>query len=141
MDKKFTEEQFQAIARAGDAVYEISPLGLLDETTDVEGKLREKAPNPKKSMSFYPSFSGYSKEIVAILNPATRKWAHDQFVEKEKKYYWRYKKTDEDGDAWYLRKDFGLIIPRPNNTNDLFTEKEIIEAGYNPDMYDKEEVE
>ncbi|KMK52612.1 hypothetical protein FEFB_16600 [Fructobacillus sp. EFB-N1] len=83
-----------------------------------------------------------NQELALIALPKSRDWAHEQFVEKEKNYIWKYKKTDEDGDTWYLEKDSGLIVPGlPSKTFDSFTEKEVIEAGYNPDMYDKKEVE
>ncbi|CAK1251357.1 hypothetical protein [Fructobacillus fructosus] len=80
-------------------------------------------------------------QILALINPITKDYAHDLLVKKDKKYAWRYKKKDTDGDTYYLAKECGLIAFNFMKTNDTFTEKEVVEAGYNPDMFDKEEVE
>lgn len=71
--------------------------------------------------------------MLALANPLTREWAHDKFVEKEKKYYWKL-------NGLYLIKDHsdGSIIF--DSYKNLFTESEIKEWGYNPDMFDREEV-
>lgn len=80
------------------------------------------------------------KEIFAIANPITRKQARDQFVDKEKKYYWKYKKKDDDGDSSCLMK-FNGLVKLAYTHRALLTEREVNEAGYNPDMYEKEEAE
>ncbi|MCK8626681.1 hypothetical protein [Fructobacillus cardui] len=137
MTKKFTEEEYQKIVEIADAYFgqhksEVATVNLkniydyiyYNETVESE-KIKD-----------------LNQELALIALPKSRDWAHEQFVEKEKKYHWRYKKTDEDGEAWYLMKDFGLIVLECTaNWHDMLTEKEIIEAGYNPDMYEKEEVE
>ncbi|MGQ2227129.1 hypothetical protein ACT5YR_07740 [Fructobacillus fructosus] len=135
MTKKFTEEEYQKIADCFDKLNKKYNMGLL--ASDLVDEVF------KKFIRDY-EYQLYWQEIVAIMNPITRDEAHEKFVEKEKEYYWRYKKKDEDGDVYYLTKSCGLILPyHPTYGFDWysFTEKEIIEAGYNPDMFDKEEVE
>lgn len=83
--------------------------------------------------------------IVSILNPLTRDWAHDQFVEKEKKYYWVSKNTDADGNYVHICSD---RIGRPSTFYSEqrrpvwfpFTESEVKSACFNIDMFDREEV-
>ncbi|USS92014.1 hypothetical protein [Fructobacillus americanaquae] len=135
MTKKFTEEEYQKIVEIADKrlanrEYVVSTI-VKDIYVDVFYELN----NADKVKEL-------NQELALISIPKSRDWAHEQFVEKEKKYYWRYKKTDEDGDFYYLIKDFGLIIlDCPANWHEKLTETEIIEAGYNPDMFEREEVE
>lgn len=137
MTKKFTEAEYQKIVEIADLYFEQhKSLG---------------APVNLKNIYDYISYNelveskkikDLNQELVLIALPKSRDWAHDQFVEKEKKYYWRYKKLDEDGESYYLFDDFGIITLEMNAGCYMpFTEKEVIEAGYNPDMFDKEEVE
>ncbi|WP_459524686.1 hypothetical protein [Leuconostoc lactis] len=76
------------------------------------------------------------------------KFTEEQFVEKEKKYVWTLKKVDKSGIKMHLYKDyFGrvktfLSVTNVNiDDNEKLTEKEIREWGYNPEMFNKEEVE
>jgi len=130
MSNKITEEQYQKIVEIGDDFEENGGLGILDtlnqKTIGDVLFLTELA----SKIEFYPN-----KEIIAaIANPITREWAHDQFVEKEKKYYWKR-------NGLYLTKDNfdGSIIF--DSYKSLFTESEIVFWGYNPEMFDKEEVQ
>ena len=84
---------------------------------------------------------------MAIFNPLTREWAHDKFVEKEKKYRWSGKKIDVNGRHALLYKDRNetvkpLFLYDNKNTSEdeQLTESEIKAWGYDPDMFDKEEV-
>lgn len=79
-------------------------------------------------------------EALAIANPLTREWAHEQFVEKEKKYYWSTKKKSKKGKPMTLFKSAGGIA-QMIGTKHALTETEIREWGYNPEMFDKEEVD
>lgn len=141
-DKIFTEEQYQAIAKAGDkAANEV--FGLIDSRVDFEELLRMEAPDQVND--FYPEFSLYNQEIMAIANPATREEAKEKYVEKEKKYHWISKKQFTNG-------KFKILVESANGDPidmfyisstrcGLFTETEVREACYNPDMFDREEVE
>lgn len=78
-------------------------------------------------------------EALAIANPLTREWAHEQFVEKEKKYYWSTKNKNKKGKPMTLFKSNGGIA-QMTGTKHALTETEIKSWGYNPEMFDKEEV-
>lgn len=88
-------------------------------------------------------------EALALANPLTREWAHEQYVEKEKRYVWTSKKSmvcngvekykrlfrKSDGDiAGFLTEKDAVVY------EDRLTESEVREWGYNPEMFDKEEV-
>ncbi|WP_444670786.1 hypothetical protein [Fructobacillus fructosus] len=137
MTKKFTEEEYQKIADCFDKLNKKYNMGLLSSNLVDEVF--------KKFIRDY-DYQLYWQEIVAIMNPITRDEAHEKFVEKEKKYYWRRKKNDKDDDSVYIDIDvYGVMAPHSFYSNQIdyqaFTESEVIEAGYNPDYYDKEEVE
>jgi hypothetical protein len=91
------------------------------------------------------NFFEYWEEIVAIANPLTREWAHEQYVEKEKKYYWISKNPLPNGKFRVLVKSsesYPLEMFYPSSKPCTpFTESEVREACYNPDMFDREEVD
>jgi hypothetical protein len=135
MEKKFTEKEYQKIVDCFKRLNNNYNMGLLNN--NLVRNMQDGLFNGFDFINDWP-------EIVAIANPRTREQAHDQYVEKEKKYYWKSKKQfggrfkvlvkSSDGypsDSFYLS---------PIN-RDVFTETEVIEGGYNPDMFDKEEVE
>ncbi|WP_047975732.1 hypothetical protein, partial [Fructobacillus sp. EFB-N1] len=131
------EAEYQKIVDIADQELNKTGLIALIKLQRIYERVQESA-----SSKEHNHFRDMNQELALIALPKSRDWAHEQFVEKEKNYIWKYKKTDEDGDTWYLEKDSGLIVPGlPSKTFDSFTEKEVIEAGYNPDMYDKKEVE
>ena len=131
---KFTEEQYHEIIKAWEsqAFYEERTQAVVE----------------------FMSFSGTSNPIIvealALANPATREWAHDKFVEKEKKYVWSSKKADRDSNVLTLYIDEEGMVSTSyrklyennlRNENMLLTESEIKAWGYNPEMFDREEVE
>lgn len=135
MSKKFTEEQYQNIIKVwciGDTYTESTKL-VIDYISTQDRDIRYMA-----------------GEALALANPASRELAHEQFVEKEKKYVWSSKKADRDSNLLTLYiDDYGMVstsyrkVYEKNlrNENMLITETEIKAWGYNPDMFDKEEVE
>lgn len=125
MTKKFTEEQYQEIINFEDfeVVYR---LGIVDSFV---GEIIPFIDNNE-----------LQQEAMALANPLTREWAHDKFVEKEKKYYWSTKKKSKKGKPMNLLKSAGGIAQVIGQKHAL-TETEIREWGYNPDMFDKEEVD
>ena len=116
MSNKFTEEQYQKIVEIWN-----NEVSYTEGRKEVFNYIQKE----KLANSVY--------ESAAIANPLTREWAHEQFVEKEKKYYWKR-------NGLYLTKDNfdGSIIF--DSYKSLFTESEIIFWGYNPEMFDREEV-
>lgn len=84
--------------------------------------------------------NGLGNEFMSLLNPLTRVWAYEQFVEQEKKYYWTNKKADDDGMRLNLdRFPDGIVILKYSLRGEALTESEIREWGYNPEYFDKKE--
>lgn len=135
MTKKFTEEQYQEIVNTQEVDF---PDTLMD--TAANGNCFADAIS--EELSSFIDFNYLEDEAMALANPITRKWAHDQFVEKEKKYFWKSKNADKNG-----KEIFITVGPEgyPSLETDItwhaLTEREIRKWGYNPDMFDKEEVE
>lgn len=129
---KFTEEQYQKIVSAWDFedTYAEATQAVIDVISVFTTEFLE-------------------DEALAIANPVTREWAHERFVEKEKKYYWNSINIDSaDNHLRLFRHENGGIsaysrLEPANNINEdeQLTESEIKEWGYNPEMFDKEEVE
>lgn len=140
---KFTEEQYQKIVDMFEKANDEYNMGFLNPNVVVffqEKIFREFG----KVIHLVEDW----RTIVAIANPLTREWAYEQFVEKEKKYVWTLKKVDKSGIKMHLYKDyFGrvktfLSVTNVNiDDNEKLTESEIREWGYNPEMFNKEEVE
>lgn len=123
MSKKFTEEQYRKIIRTyeNNSGYDNKEMAVIRVVDNFNG-----------SLSY--------NEALALVNPVTREWAHEQFVEKEKRYYWRTKKKSKKGRPMTLFKSSGGIA-QMTGTKHALTETEIREWGYNPEMFDKEEVD
>ena len=115
---KFTKEQYQKIIDAWDLedTYAEATQAVVDVISVFTSRLQD--------------------EALAIANPVTREWAHEKFVEKEKKYLWTNKNIERIG----LCEEDGVILPKLGHWQKL-TESEIKAWGYNPEMFDKEEVE
>jgi len=86
-------------------------------------------------LNLYPARQEELHLVRALTNPLTREWALDKFVEEEKKYYWKLKDNEEFSLA-YVGVTINIIL---RNKSKL-TESEIKAWGYNPEMFDKEEV-
>ena len=121
MSNKITEEQYQKIVEIvkryhDDKIKKTDVLSYMYDDFELKGD--------EDAQVF--------DKVLALANPLTREWAHDKFVDKEKKYYWKL-------NCLYLVKDNfdGSIIFDSYKT--LFTESEIKAWGYNPEMFDKEE--
>lgn len=87
------------------------------------------------------------EKALAIANPATRELAHEQYVEKEKRYVWTSERKTGDVFMRLYKSKRGYIgstLVIENGETGLYeklTESEIREWGYNPEMFNKEEVE
>lgn len=132
---KFTEEQYQAIVEVWDSknTYAESTKAVIDTV-------------------FRDFNEGWKYDIgqaLALGNEASREWVHDQFVEKEKKFVWTSKKMSSDGTRLRLQntgtngvvRAYGKYKDRKADLTEYLTESEIKAWGYNPEMFDKEEVE
>lgn len=140
MSKKFTEEQYQKIVEIADEYQSNSAFGIIGDTTQKSIGEEFYETELNEEIDFYEN----AKEIMAIFNPLTREWAHDKFVEKENKFHFILKDIQEtQGERHHLvRSGRGAIIIYPFAGNDKpkFKESEIKLWGYNPEMFDKEEV-
>lgn len=149
---KFTEEQYQKIV---EIVNEYPDFG--EEYIVPNGGEGERS-TTLKELILGVFGSRYNIEnrlytvrcMLALANPLTREWAHDQFVEKEKKYVWSSKKADRDSNVLTLYIDEEGMVSTSyrkvyennlRNENMLLTESEIKAWGYNPEMFDREEVQ
>lgn len=121
MTKKFTEEQYLEIIRTYENNY--GPGNKAMAVIRVVDSFNE-------SLSY--------NEALALANPVTRELAHEQFVEKEKKY------------VWELKSDNGLAISNLNgqwfldktpSDIECFSEAEIENSPFKPEWFDKEEVD
>lgn len=119
MTKKFTEEQYQNIIGVD--------FGSMDEQ--------------KSKDVLYVALDTFDikQETLnlarALSNPLTREWAHDKFVEKEKHYIWKLNglylvKSTGDGSIFFGSSDAAMALSEP----------QIKEWGFNPKMFNKEEV-
>ncbi|MBS0957219.1 hypothetical protein JK162_01720 [Leuconostoc pseudomesenteroides] len=137
---KFTEEQYQKIVETSDKAFKEWNFGLLNSNAicDFRGMFEK---------MHFNLIEDWDK-ISALANPLTREWAHDKFVEKEKEFYWTSKKQDINGDFARLYKcgsemisNYSMMKPKNNiNSDEQLTESEIKAWGYNPEMFDREEV-
>lgn len=131
MSNKFTEEQYQKIVSAWDFedTYAEATQAVIDVISVFVTELLQ-------------------DEALALANPLTREWAHDKFVEKEKKYVWHLKGQHKHTDRIRLFKDLSdnsvsnYWTDQDNEFSEQeeLTESEIKAWGYNPEMFDKEEV-
>lgn len=129
---KFTEEQYHKIVYAWDFedTYAEATQAVIDViSVFVDEDLQD--------------------EALALANPLTREWAHEQYVEKEKKFVWTSKKMSSDGTRLRLQntgtngvvRAYGKYKDRKADWTEHLTESEIKAWGYNPEMFNKEEVE
>lgn len=147
MTKKFTEEQYQKIIEIQADRF---PKTIISEGMHMnDGGFWKVVSEKMPLLSEYVFNNDLHFELAAIANPLTREWAHDEFVEKEKKYVWKSKEIDNCGYCISPYKDAdGLIRARAEVKKDQIyatesnslTESEIKAWGYNPEMFDKEEV-
>lgn len=140
---KFTEEQFKQLVKIQEKYFSHNML----ENGLGGGSPCQAIHESDIKMSDFIWTENLENEAVAIMNPVTREWAHEQFVEEEKRYAWTLKKVDKSGIRMRLYKEyFGRVQPFFSVTNvniddnEKLTETEIREWGYNPEMFDKEEV-
>ncbi|KMY76946.1 hypothetical protein [Leuconostoc mesenteroides] len=142
---KFTEEQYQNIV---DIAYEYrinSCFGIMGDTTQKSIGEEFYETELCEEIDFYDN----AEEIMALFNPLTREWAHDKFVEKEKKCVWTSKKANSSGRHkrlfWQQQsasiRDYFTISENTFDSSEQLTESEIKAWGYNPDMFDREEMQ
>lgn len=147
MTKKFTEEQYNKLVEIQEGQYSDD---LYFEPRSGNKAIEHVVEKNNPELHDFIEHNNLGNETVALMNTLTREWAHEQFVEKEKKYVWSSKKADRDSNVLTLYIDeYGMVSTswrkayekNLRNENMLITETEIREWGYNPEMFDKKEVE
>ena len=124
MAKKFTEEQYQKIVETVNkypdfgSVYYVQNGWVESKPTNTFNELIE-------ALSYTVSGESEVNRMLALANPLTREWAHDKFVEKEKKYYWTTKKKNEQGKTLTLFRGAGGVV-QMIGTKEALTESEIL---------------
>lgn len=141
MTKKFTEAEYQKIVEIADRRLNNTSVIEVYILDNIYLDVQKSSTNEEQN-----KFKELNQQLALIAIPKSRDWAHEQFVEKGKKYRWRHKKNDNEGDPVYIDiDDYGVMAPHSFYSHQIdcqaFTESEVIEAGYNPDYYWKEEVE
>ncbi|MFT9414808.1 hypothetical protein [Leuconostoc falkenbergense] len=124
---KFTEEQYQRIVEIWN-----------DEVTYKDGA---------QSVTNFIVKIGSSQyeKALAIANPLTREWAHDKFVEKEKKSHFVLKDVrDDNGNLYHLIEVSGAVMLNTwlnSGYHPKIKESDVRKWGFNPDVFDREEVQ
>lgn len=81
---KFTGEQYKKLVSLQKEYFSNNVLYPDKDYKSLVGTIRI---DEKRLYNFIVSY-GLENQTVAIMNPLTREWAHDRFVEEEKKYVW-----------------------------------------------------
>lgn len=142
---KFTEEQFNKLVELQEKEY---PNNVYSSSKSGCNNIGEALKKYDLELYRFVVFNDLENQVVALMNPRTLEWAHEQYVEEEKRYVWTSKKRTEQGIAHRLFKklsgDIDVITVSDEQGIDdggHLTESEIREWGYDPERFDKEEVE
>ena len=140
MTKKFTQEQYQKIIEIAYEYKINSAFGIIGDTTQKSIGAEFFETDLNVEIDFYDN----AEEIMALVNPLTREWAHDKFVYEEPKFHFILKDIRDSKDKQYhlVKNGTGAIILYPFRGADkpAFKESEIIKWGFNPKAFDREEV-
>lgn len=130
MSKKFTEEQYQKIVDAWDnePIYPDATQAVVSYVSRIDNNSFEQA--------------------LLLAIPQSREWAHDKFVEKEKRYVWTSQISDDKGEKIRLHKTSTNAIKGSLSNgkervlhDEELTESEVKEWGFDIDKFDKNEVD
>lgn len=142
---KFTEEQFNKLVEIQEDQYRGDLFG---NSKTFVGSISRTVAKTEANLRIFIEQNYLGNEAVALMNPLTREWAHEQFVEKEKRYVWTSKKPYYQGlyKRLYMATG-GYVGYKTLEANELevgedeyVTETEVRKNGYDPDWFDKEEV-
>lgn len=132
--EKFTEEQYLEIIKQADNYFPVTILHSIWQSLSDN--------NNKELIDFVRKNNLYN-ELTAITNPLTREWAHDNFVEKEKKYVWSSKKNVNGYVKRIYKTNTGMIRDYvitnketiDESSDELLTESEIKLWGYDSSAF------
>ena len=130
---KFTEEQFNKLVELQEKEY---PNNVYSSSKSDYNNIDEALKKYDLELYRFIEDLDLENQAVALMNIVTREWAHEQFVEKEKKYVWRDKYT---GYVIYkMLNDWSLSATALGEKH--FTETELENSPFKPEWFDKEEV-
>lgn len=144
---KFTEEQFNKLVKLQEKEY---PNNVYSSSKSGYNNIDEALKKYDLELYRFVEDNDLENQVIALMNPATREWAHEQFVEKEKKFVWTSKKPYYEG--LYKRlfmTEIGhyvseVAISREasehKTIDEHLTETEVRAYGYDPEWFTKEEV-
>lgn len=137
MTKKFTEEEYHKIVDIADKNFEQhKELAVTVNLKNIYDYIFYNETVESKKIK------DLNQELALIALPKSRDWAYEQYVEKEKKYLWKSKNADKNGKEVFITVGSeGYPSLETDITWHALTEREIRKWGYNPDMFDREEVE
>ena len=150
MTKKFTEEQFKKLVQIQEGQYSDN-LYFEPKSGNKAAEHVVERNNPE--LNDFINKNHLGNQAVALMNPLTRELAHDKYVEEEKKYVWTSKKPyykDFYKRLYMVSSGLSSVIngigiaayEKFNVSEDEYlTETEVRNNGYNPGMFDKEEVD
>lgn len=132
---KFTEEHFNKLVDLQENFFGNDILSQADGG----GSLQETIRSHDRGLHDFIVYRDLENQAVALINPATREWAHEQFVEAEKKFTWHIGEAGNvinfiNGD-WYLDDRLNF-----DDVQTHFTEREIENSPFIPSWFNKEEV-
>ena len=118
MTKKYSEEEYNKIIKAFQSKFNYDKA--INEVIEVVSDMRGLMPAEE------------IQQAISLALPVSRKWAHDNFVEKEEKYYWKLNglflvKASDDGSLF-----FGCF-----DASTLLSESELKAWGFNPDIFER----
>ena len=131
---KFTEEQFNKLVELQEKEY---PNNVYSSSKSGYNNIDEALKKYDLELYRFVEDNDLENQVVALMNPATRELAHDQFVEKEKKFVWRLK-TDNNMVISTLFD--GWFVDGAPAGKQYFTETEIENSPFKPEWFNKEKV-
>ncbi|MFL2066991.1 hypothetical protein ACEN3O_01565 [Leuconostoc mesenteroides] len=130
---KFTEEHFNKLVMLQEKEY---PNNVYSSSRSGYNNIDEALKKYDLELYRFVEDNDLENQVVALMNLETREWAHDQFVEKEKRYIWKLNglylvKSTGDGSIFFGSHDASMAL----------STSQVMEWGYNPKMFDREEVQ
>lgn len=134
MTKKFTEKQYNMLVEIQEDQYSDD---LFFESKSYENSIAYTVAQKYDVLKWFIDTNDLGNEAVALMNPLTREWAHDKFIEEEERFlFTKIKKVD--GDILNLNQlDGDVHIYLDGDDPTPLTIKQVEEYGYNLDAFTK----
>lgn len=134
MTKKFTEKQYNMLVEIQEDQYSDD---LFFESKSYENSIAYTVAQKYDVLKWFIDTNDLGNEAVALMNPLTREWAHDKFVEEEKKFLFT-KIKEVEGEVLSLNQcDKVAHIYLDFDDPTPLTIKQVEDYGYNLDKFTK----